>query len=171
PEPTRLTARKGVRDTRFETTNTKADVIFAFFGYNESFAGEAGLDKFKKDLDAFVKHALAQKYNGKSAPRLVLFSPTAFEDLGSPTLPGASETNTRLELYTKAMAEVAAANKVPFVDLFAISQKLHKQKPLTINGVHLTEYGNQVIAGQIDRALFGDPPGDRDAAHVEKLRR
>src|SRR5262249_41587049 len=27
-----------------------ADVVFAFFGYNESFAGEAGLDKFKADL-------------------------------------------------------------------------------------------------------------------------
>src|SRR5687767_8630152 len=26
----------------------KADVIFAFFGYNESFAGQAGLDKFKQ---------------------------------------------------------------------------------------------------------------------------
>src|SRR5262249_44904757 len=29
---------------------TRADVVFAFFGYNESFAGKAGLDKFKADL-------------------------------------------------------------------------------------------------------------------------
>ena len=34
----------GYEDNRFDGTNTKADVIFAFFGYNESFAGEAGLD-------------------------------------------------------------------------------------------------------------------------------
>src|SRR5262249_39586994 len=39
-------------------TRTKADVIFAFFGYNESFAGTHGLDKFKKDLDQFLKHTL-----------------------------------------------------------------------------------------------------------------
>ena len=55
-------------------------MIFAFFGYNESFAGEAGLAKFKADLEDFIKHTLAQKYNGKSAPRLVLFSPIAHED-------------------------------------------------------------------------------------------
>src|SRR5437867_6707425 len=36
-------------------TSTKTDVVFAFFGYNESFAGEKGLPKFKQDLDAFVK--------------------------------------------------------------------------------------------------------------------
>src|SRR4051794_7445385 len=80
PEPNRLVTRTGVRANRFETTNTRADVIFAFFGYNESFAGPAGLDKFKKDLDAFLKHTLSQKYNGKSAPRLVLCSPIAQEN-------------------------------------------------------------------------------------------
>src|SRR5258707_521483 len=32
-------------------TRTKADVVLAFFGYNESFVGKEGLDKFKKDLD------------------------------------------------------------------------------------------------------------------------
>jgi hypothetical protein len=46
PQPAKLVTRKGVRNNRFETTNTRADVIFAFFGYNESFAGEAGLAKF-----------------------------------------------------------------------------------------------------------------------------
>ena len=73
-------------------TRTKADVVFAFFGYNESFAGKEGLAGFKSDLDAFIKHTLAQKYNGKSAPRLVLFSPIAMEaprgrDLPDPTAP------------------------------------------------------------------------------------
>src|ERR1700722_8684716 len=87
PEPSRLTTRKGVRENRFETTNTKADVVFAFFGYNESYAGEAGLDKFKSELEAFIKHTLAQKYNGKSAPRLVLFSPIAQEEARGRDLP------------------------------------------------------------------------------------
>src|SRR6516165_2813708 len=40
----------------------KADVIFAFFGYNESFRGPAGLSRFKKDLDDFVKSTLGRKY-------------------------------------------------------------------------------------------------------------
>src|SRR6202042_2352461 len=36
-------------------TKTKADVVFAFFGFNESFGGDAGLPKFKADLDKFLK--------------------------------------------------------------------------------------------------------------------
>src|SRR5262245_11099033 len=71
----------GADPNRFELTSTNADVIFAFFGYNESFAGEAGLPKFKQELEGFIKHTLSQKYNGKSAPRLVLCSPIAHEDL------------------------------------------------------------------------------------------
>jgi hypothetical protein len=73
PQPEKLNPDAPVRQNRFELTGTKADVIFAFFGYNESFAGEAGLPKFKQDLAEWIKHTLEQKYNGKSAPRLVLF--------------------------------------------------------------------------------------------------
>src|SRR5262249_51805716 len=100
-------------------TRTKTDVVFAFFGYNESWGGEAGLPKFKKDLDEFIKHTLGQKYNGKSAPRLVIFSPIAHEERNfpnwpernEPNWPPGAENNKRLKLYTGAMAEVAAANK------------------------------------------------------------
>jgi hypothetical protein len=35
-------------------TRVKANVVFAFFGYNESFAGAEGLPKFKADLETFV---------------------------------------------------------------------------------------------------------------------
>ena len=55
-------------------TKTKADVIFAFYGFNESFQGGDGLDKFKSDLDKFLKETKAKDYSGKGAPRLVLFS-------------------------------------------------------------------------------------------------
>src|SRR5262249_53065353 len=92
----------------------KADVIFAFFGYNQSFAGPAGLPQFKKDLNEFIKHTLGQKYNGKTAPRLVIFSSIAHENLHDRNLPDGSENNQRLELYTRAMAEVAGANHIPF---------------------------------------------------------
>ncbi len=173
PEPNRLTTRIGVRDNRFETTNTKADVVFAFFGYNESFAGEAGLDKFKSELEAFIKHTLAQKYNGKTAPRLVLFSPIAQEDLKSPNLPDGAANNKRLALYTKAMGEVAQANSVVFVDLFHPTQELYSkvEKPLTINGIHLNEQGNEAVAKIIDHALFaGDPEPKRDPQALAKLR-
>ncbi|MGH8639961.1 MAG: hypothetical protein ACREUZ_22780, partial [Burkholderiales bacterium] len=49
----------GYQANRFEGTNTRADVIFAFFGYNESFAGKAGLEAFKQELGDWIKHTLA----------------------------------------------------------------------------------------------------------------
>jgi putative heme-binding domain-containing protein len=171
PEPNRLTTRKGLTDNRLERTNTRADVIFAFFGYNESFAGEAGLDKFKSDLEGFIKRTLAQKYNGKSAPRLVLFSPIAHEESHDRNLPDGKENNKRLALYTKAMAEVAAKNGVVFVDLFHSTGELYGKtdKPLTINGIHLTARGNEALARLIDKALFGDEL-KRDPKELERLR-
>src|SRR5437870_7003832 len=60
-------------------TRTKADIVFAFFGYNESFAGAAGLTKFKQDIEKFISNALEHQYNGRTAPQLVLFSPIAPE--------------------------------------------------------------------------------------------
>jgi putative heme-binding domain-containing protein len=171
PQPRKLVTRHGVRDNRFETTNTRADVVFAFFGYNESFAGKAGLEAFKKDLADFIRHTLAQKYNGKSAPRLVLFSPIAHEDLKNRNLPAGLDNNARLEMYTKAMAEVAAAHRVPFVDLFHPTRDVYARGdgPLTFNGVHLNDKGNEIVAGIIDHALFG-PAKRYGALHREKLR-
>ncbi len=133
----------GSPDDHLRTHET--DVVLAFFGFNESFAGEPGLAQFKADLDAFIKHTLGEKYNGRTAPKLVLYSPIAAEDLDNPDLPDGREINRRVALYTKAMAEVAEANGVPFVDLFAPSSVLYQthDEPLTINGVHLNEAGNR----------------------------
>jgi glucose/arabinose dehydrogenase len=161
----------GYEDNRFAGTNTRADVVFAFFGYNESYAGNDGLDAFKKTLADWLTHTNAQKYNGKTAPRVVLFSPIAHEDLGNPDLPDGKANNQRLEIYTKAMAEVAAAHKATFIDLFTPSLKLYADTtaPLTINGVHLNSDGNKLIAQVIDRALFGDTP-KHDEALLGRLR-
>jgi glucose/arabinose dehydrogenase/lysophospholipase L1-like esterase len=161
----------GYTENRFAGTNTKADVVFAFFGYNESYAGQEGLEPFKKELADWITHTLAQKYNGTSAPRVVLFSPIAHENLGDRNLPDGRENNQRLALYTKAMADVAAAHKVRFVDLFTPTRDLYTktQAALTINGVHLNNEGNRRVAEVIDRDLFGAaPPVDEPA--LAKLR-
>ncbi len=173
PQPQKLNADAPVRKNRFELANTKADVILAFFGYNEAQAGEAGLAKFKQDLDAWLKHTLAQKYNGRSAPRIVLFSPIAHENLDDPNLPDGQEDNARLTLYTAAMADVAKTNEVRFVNLFTPTTALFASSsaPHTINGIHLNEHGDAMVAGMIEDALFPDGPRlKRDAAALERLR-
>ncbi len=161
----------GYQDNRLDGADTKVDVIFAFFGYNESYAGEAGLSAFQKQLGDWITHTLAQKYNGKSAPRVVLFSPIAHENLGNPDVPDGVENNRRLEMYTRAMAEVAKAQAVTFVDLFAPSAQLYASvaAPLTIQGIHLNSEGNRRIAQVIDRSLFGEAPA-YEPSHLERVR-
>ena len=58
---------------------TAADVIFAFYGFGEAQSGPAGLEKFKSDLEQFLKNTKQANYSGKGAPRVVLFSPIAEE--------------------------------------------------------------------------------------------
>ena len=165
-------------------TKVEADVIIAFFGYNESYAGEAGLPQFRKDLEAFIEHTLSEKYNGESAPRLVLCSPIAFENLKWPHLPDGSEQNKNLESYTAEMHKIAEAKSVLFVDLFhpsrdamdrvafddSVLRNLEGQSrvrfgrkslgrsfldpnPVTINGVHLSDAGSNLVANTIDRSV------------------
>ena len=153
-------------------TKVQADVVLAFFGFNEAFAGDAGLDKFKTDLAAFIKHTRAQNYSGKGNPRLVLFSPIAVEPSNDSNWPKAEPLNANLQKYAAAIAEVAKANSVPFVDLYYPSLELYSQaakqkQVLTFNAIHLTEAGDKALAPQIFRALFSDTA---PAGNLEKLR-
>ena len=127
-------------------THVKADVIFCFFGYNESYANDTLA--FKKDLNKFIRSTKTKHYNGESAPRIVLISPIAHEDLETHSLPDGSENNRRLDAYTDAMARVAELKDVTFVDLFNTSMELYEEhdEPLTINGIHLNPLGNELIA-------------------------
>lgn len=136
---------------------SKATVVLAFFGFNESFAGPAGVAKFKADLAHFIDHTRKQNYSGGGAPRLALVSPIAHENLGNPNLPDGKANNANLKLYTDAMAAVAKEKEVPFVDLFAPSLKAYAGSAfkLTHNGIHLNTDGHKSVARLLDEGLFG----------------
>ncbi|MFV1995450.1 MAG: SGNH/GDSL hydrolase family protein, partial [Verrucomicrobiales bacterium] len=135
-----------------------ADVIFCFFGYNESFGGDEGLARFKTDYAAMIDAYRELNPNGVAPPRFVLFSPIAHEDLKDANLPDGVENNARLAKYTQAIAQVAADKSVEFVDLFAASQKLYggAEEALTINGIHLNEEGNRLLAEVMAGELLGE---------------
>lgn len=161
PQPNKLKKGAPVNENRLHLTETKADWIFAFYGYNESYAGEAGLSNFKKKVEEFIDHLAGQKYNGKSAPKLVLFGPTAHEYLDDPNFlskDAVAEANKRLKMYSDTMAEVAKAKNVLFIDLFLVTHK-DPNKPSsqqwTINGVHLNDKGNMWIAANAMDFLSG----------------
>ena len=93
------------------------------------------------------------------------FSPIAAEPSSEPNRPPAAPLNANLKKYTAAMAEVAKANNVPFIDLFAPSEQLFAaaakaKQTLTFNTVHLTEAGDKALAPEAFRALFGETAPD-----------
>lgn len=139
-------SHKGFGSADSHLKKVRASVILSFFGYNESFDDKPA--EFKKQLIAWIDYSRKQKYDSISAPRLVLFSPIAHENLNSADFPDGKENNRRLEAYTKAMSEVAKQKGVGFVDLFSASKKLYEttDTPLTINGVHLNEEGNRLLS-------------------------
>lgn len=163
-------------------------VIIACFGFNESFAGEAGLEKFEKDLEKFLRSPqnidqfTSNRGNWDGSPeakkedsplknlrQIVLVSPIAHENLKKASLPDGSKNNANLKLYTEVMKKVAEKNGVPFVDLFTPSLAAMESaaKPLTINGVHLNNEGDAAVAVMLDKGLFGDRPATK--ADMTKL--
>ncbi|MSU49729.1 MAG: dehydrogenase [Opitutus sp.] len=148
----------------------RADTVLAFFGFNESFRGAAGLPAFTEELDRFLRETRAKNYSGVGAPLVVIFSPIANEKHPDPNFAVPAENNANLARYAAAMKQVARDREgVVFVDLFTMSQELFAEAagkgapPLTFNGLHLTEAGEAKLAERIFPALFGGgaaPPVD-----------
>lgn len=149
---------KNFGDLHQHLTAQKADVIFAAFGFNESFGGVERLPEFRARLVKFLTELKGNAYNGKTAPRIVLVSPIANENVKH--IPAADRNNARLAAYTRAMAAVAAEHKVGFADVFAPTLPVlaDAKTDLTFNGVHLEEAGYVVFARALYEAVFVAPP-------------
>jgi len=136
----------------------QADTVVAFFGYNESFDGPGRVAHYEAEVDAFVVHSLSKAYNGKTAPRLVLVSPIAFEDLSKQRdLPNGKQENANLELYAAAMERVAKKHGLTYIDLFHPTLAAYGQAktPYTINGFAPTDAGYRAIAKLLADGLYG----------------
>lgn len=135
-------------------THEKIDVIFAAYGFNESFAGQDGLEKFRISLSGYLKSLQAKSFNGTNGPQIVLVSPIANENITG--VPAADLNNKRIKLYLETMRSVAKEQGVGFVDVFADTQAAMKNpgSDLTLNGCHLTEEGNAVFAKSLYEGTF-----------------
>ena len=133
----------------------KADLIFAAFGYNESFAGPRGLAQFKKDLGKFLSNLRTRAYNGKTAPQIVLLSPIMDEDTAQ--VQAMTSNKKHLLLYTEAMAEVAKQYGIAFIDLCSNNDK---KGPLnrTTDGHALNATGHADFARRVYQGAFKQSP-------------
>ena len=172
PDLGRHTDSQGFFPTEDQWLDTlDADVILAFFGLNESFAGRAGETSFALALDTFLRHTQARRYNERIAPRIVLVSPLAFEDSAELGLPDGVAENERLERYVDVMRQIAEDNDVPFVDLFHPSQDwVREGERLTTDGISLNDAGYRRLAGYLAKRLFGaSPPPDPDPGLLARV--
>ena len=134
----------------------KIDVIFAGYGFNESFAGQQGLDAFQKSLTAYVRTLKAKAYNGTSGPRIILVSPTANENIQG--VPAADMNNARIQSYANVMRRVAAEQQVGFVNVFDDLKQAadDPRTDITINGAHLTKNGYEAFSRSLFRQTFSE---------------
>lgn len=150
------------------------DTFLCFFGYNESYAGKDGLEKYKADYLKYIDD-FTKKYprdDAGSPPRFVLISPIAFENTGDKHLPDGREINANLKLYAAATAEVAKEKNLAYVDLLAPTLAVFQAavgKNYTINGCHVNEAGDRAVAAALYQGLFGTVPNLGGAA-FEKIR-
>ncbi|MSU47761.1 MAG: hypothetical protein EXS37_01465 [Opitutus sp.] len=149
---------KNFGDLQQHLTAHKADVIFAAFGFNESFAGVERLPEFRTRLVRFLTELKTSAYNGRSAPRVVLVSPIASENV--PGVPAANLNNARLAAYTRAMEAVATEQKIGFVNVFDATKAAldDPATQLTSNGVHLESAGYAMLAKRLFEGAFVAPP-------------
>ena len=139
--------------TEQHLTYEKADVIVAAFGFNESFAGEAGIPAFRKALTTYIQGLQTKAFNGQSAPQIVLLSPIANENIqGVP----AADNNKNIEAYAQVVQEVANELKVGYVDLYqpTLTAMSSPGGDLTMNGAHLNEAGYELFANTLFEGLF-----------------
>ena len=139
-------------DTDQHLLHHKTDIIFAAFGFNESFAGEEKVPEFKSRLRKYITQTRTRAYNGKKGPKIILISPTPNQNLDN--IPAADLNNERLSIFTSAMREVAESEEIGFVDVFS--------KPYpdgsTINGVHLNEEGYRAFGTALFKGIFNESP-------------
>ncbi|WP_372726025.1 SGNH/GDSL hydrolase family protein, partial [Novipirellula sp.] len=140
------------------------DVVFSFYGYNESFAGPGSADAYQAELVKLIQRYSALRREQGEDLRFVLFSPIAYQNTGNRHLPEGTELNANLAVYTEATRKAAAEAGVTFVDLFTPTMQLFasSSETYTINGIHLNANGYYQLGGIVSQALLGKPAADQD---------
>lgn len=126
-------------------------VIFVGYGTNEAFRGKEGLDEFKANYAKLLDEL------EKRTQRIFLIKPLPMENMGPP-LPDPEQYNANVELYGKAIEQLAYDRGHRTMDLnqaFAKYKPTGKSEPehLTDNGMHLTKFGYWYVAPKMVEGL------------------
>ncbi|MGI8978990.1 MAG: GDSL-type esterase/lipase family protein [Pirellulaceae bacterium] len=119
-------------------------VLIVCYGENEAYAGEAGLEEFRRGLNTLLDSLEA------TGARIVFLGPARHESLERPKI-DQSAYNVALRRYNDISADVCRQREHLFIDLydFIPDYKQDGVNPFTEDGVHFNSYGYSNIANKI----------------------
>lgn len=140
-----------------QVASAEPTVVVLGYGMANSFEGQAGLAKFQSDYKQLIAGIQARMQ--PKAVRFILLSPIRHEHL-PPPLPDPSIHNAQLELYSKAIGDIAREGRhlyIPLFDLMPDGMKMDPPRALTDDGIHLNELGYWQMSRVIEKGLGWDP--------------
>ena len=151
------------------------NVFICFFGFNESFAGDSDeeVSQFIAEYRSYIDRQTKRFTEQGSPPTFLLATPIAFESTGKPLQPSGVEENLRLARYAEAIRRLGAEDGHFVVDLFTKTSERFAEEPgaqFTVNGIHVNERGDRLIARLMDEQLFGSKPLGVDSKRYRRLR-
>lgn len=128
-----------------DITKAQPTVVFLGYGGVEAQDGQAGLPHFKEGLNK-----LLDKIEALGAQSILL---STIPVVSSDTAQRIGQRNADLELYSKAISEVAAQRKKQFIDIYNPILNASKKDSIIENTVHLNELGYYHLATTLEKAL------------------
>ncbi|MCF2494465.1 GDSL-type esterase/lipase family protein [Dyadobacter chenhuakuii] len=128
-----------------DITKAQPTVVFLGYGGVEAQDGQAGLPHFKEGLNK-----LLDKIEALGAEAILL---STIPVVSSDTAQRIGQRNADLELYSKAISEVAAQRKKQFIDIYNPILNVSKKDSIIENTVHLNELGYYHLATTLEKAL------------------
>lgn len=136
------------------------ETFICFFGFNEHYAGDSreALTSFKQKYSGWIDQHQKKFNKPGRETQFVLVSPIAFEQTNNPLLPDGESNNITLEKYASQIQQLAEERNLPFIDLLTPTKDKFAAVPasqFTINGIHVNDRGDQLLASEIEKQLFG----------------
>ncbi len=125
--------------------DAKPTVVFLGFGGIEAQEGEAGLPRFRDGLNK-----LLDKIDSLGA-KTVLLSPIPV--MSTDTSIDIRKRNADIELYSSAIAKIAADRRKQFIDIYNPILDISKKAAIIENGVHLNELGYYHLATILESGI------------------
>jgi lysophospholipase L1-like esterase len=146
-----------------DVTEAKPTVILIAYGTNEANAGAGGLETFHAGLKRLLDTL------GPTQARLALVAGHRREAAG-PRLPDPTAYNANLYQYNQAIEAVCRERGLPFITLETLvgAEPIRPQR-LTREGLHLTEYGQWVLAPLIAQRMGVGMPVDPPSIDAAKM--